>query len=217
MSEEKQEDKPQKAPRSDKFAKLLALKSFQAVKQHLIAGFSLPDVAQFIQEEKHEYLDVTRSSLITMLSRYRREMPPLQILESMAPSHVKHAMERFKKGEKELDRLEMLYEFQLRRLEIGHATEIMMNKLIPRVTFEVEQTLKIITRMHGVKMDLGVGGGRNLGTLRINDEMLDKIEEEDGPEVRAAMSNPESRFKVLSLVQELRKRSAEKEGTKEAQ
>jgi len=216
MSEEKRDvkqpgEKKKRAPQSNRFAKLLALKCFPEVKQHLIAGFSLPQVSEFIQEERKEYTDVTRSSLITILSRYRREMPPLQILENMAPSQVSDAMARFKKGEKELDRLESLYEFQLRRLEIGHATEIMMNRLLNRVTLEVDQTLRIIAKMHSVKMDLGVGGGRDLGTLHIDDEKLEKIEESHGPEVRAAMEDPESRVKVLNLAHALRKR-AEKQG-----
>ena len=60
----------------------------------------------------------------------------------------------------------------------------------------------ILVRRHEIKMDLGVGGGRNLGTLGIRPELQANVDKY-GEDVRSAAKSAESRSRVLALAKSL--------------
>ena len=185
------------------------------------SGHPLPKVAKWLQEEMGEYTDIGSASLVTTLSRYRQAMPAGDLLESRNILIASNAAKKIEKGIDELDAMESLYARINERIDLGMKLEKGRKKrgsspaipagLNPKMSQEFAVALQILARRHDLKMDLGLQRGSTLPSANISAEDAKKMEEKYGPDVGRALKSPESRAKVLSLVTELRKRTAKKE------
>ena len=166
-------------------------------------GFSLPDIAKWLQEDKAECGDLSRDSLVTTLYRYREDMKPMDVAQRLLPVVVKEAKEQIEKSLDELDELQKLYNLQRERIELGSQFEKTTRVLNKYMTQEIAQAAMILMKRHEIKMDLGHDGGRNLGTVGIRPELGASVIERYGDDVARTASDPLSRGKALSVAKAL--------------
>ena len=187
---------------STKYAKLKGLRCFKEVHEMVVSGWPLTEIAQYIQKQRSEYLDVTESTLLWTLTSYRKDLPPGELLAKTMPSSFKKAADKVRKGLDELAELEALYELQMKRINIDFKTEQKINKLMPTMTYEIRAAKDILKDMSQLKMDLGLDE-RHIGKLDLNtgpmpEELVAKYGRES---VGKVLGNPESRRKLLALVE----------------
>ena len=108
------------------------------------------------------------------------------------------------KGIEELDELEDLYRRQMARIEMGMGFENATKILNRHLNQEMALAVDILRKRHNIKMDLGVGGGRNLGSVTVRPELMMDVRERYDDETYSAIQDPESRNKVLSIVRSLK-------------
>lgn len=193
----------------ERFSKIKALECLDQLNEKLTSGYPIPGIAKWLQEEMMEYTDVSRDSLVTILSRYRNAMPPAQLVAPMSKVAVQ-AETRVMRGLDELDELEELYSIQKSRIMRYSALEANAPMPWVAVNKDIMLAATILVRRHEIKMDLGVGGGRNLGTLGIRPELQAKVDKY-GEDVQVAAKSPESRGRVLALAKSLVKLNEAKE------
>jgi hypothetical protein len=163
-------------------------------------GFPLTEVARWLQEDKNECADVTRESLVTILYRYREDMKPADVASALLPGVVQRAEKEIKESLNELEELQKLYHLQRDRIEIGAQFEKASRVLNKNMTQEIAQAASILMKRHEIKMDLGVDGGRDLGTVSIRPELSADVASRYGERVMQAASDPVSRGKALAVV-----------------
>lgn len=166
-------------------------------------GYSLPDIAKWLHEEKGECGDLTRDSLVTTLCRYRDDLKPMEVAERLLPSVVKEAKIAIEKSLDELDELQKLYNLQRERIEIGVHFEKASRILNKNMTQEIAQAASILMRRHEIKMDLGHEGGRNLGTLSVSPMLGASVSSKYDADIVQAANDPISRGKVLAVARAL--------------
>lgn len=167
----------------------------------LVSGWPISEVAQYVQKQRGEYTDVTEQTLIWTLTMYRKDLPPGEILAKSMGSTFKKVAERVRKGLDELTEMEKLYELQMLRIDIDFKNEKKINKLMPTMTKEISTAREILAAMAQLKMDLGVDE-RHLGKLDIDAKIPEETVAKYGrASVGKVLNNPESRRKLLSLVE----------------
>lgn len=200
-----------------RFGSIKELKCFDEVKRRLIDGEQTKDIARFIQEDCGEYLGVERTTVDQALGLFRKTFTPTELLAARTPKVVIDARKRFGDGSIELERLDELYEYQKLRLE--RLKKLEAKKILDfleaekgekkpswfsltnnRLGFEVMNLKEIIKTMHEIKMDLGLHGGRNLGTLTVAPQVTEDIRRSYGEGAARAFQNPESRGKIMSII-----------------
>ena len=210
MSDDRDRDRSDRGGEK-KFVKHSRIKNlgcFEEVHNKVISGHPLPEVARYIQEDMLESTDIGKDSLVTMLSRYRKDVAPQEITNSLLPTVAFEAEKRVLKGIEELEELEDLYKRQMERIEMGMKFETATNILNRHLNSEIALAADILRKRHNIKMDTGVGGGRNLGTLGIRPELQMKVDSYSTDIVEAVKSH-ESKGRVLSLAKALVKVSKE--------
>lgn len=166
-------------------------------------GFPLPEVAKWLQEDKGECSDLTHDSLVTTLYRYREDMKPIDVAKRLLPSVVQAAHAVIEKSVDELEELQKLYNLQRERIDIGVQFEKASRVLNKNMTQEIAQAAHILMRRHEIKMDLGVQGGRNLGTLSIRPELSERVSSGYSSDILATANDPLSRGKALAVARAL--------------
>lgn len=167
----------------------------------VISGWPLIEVSQYIQKQRGEYTDVTEQTLSWTLQRYRSDLPPGELVARALPKSFSKAAERVRKGLDELAEFERLYEIQMKRIGIDFETEKKINKLFPTMTNEIRAAKDILVEMAKLKMDLGLDE-RHIGKLEVETGVPEEIVARYGrPSVAKVLGNPESRRKLLSLVE----------------
>lgn len=195
----------------DKHSRIKGLRCYKRVYEMMAAGYPMPGIAKFVQEQG-ECEDITRDSLITALKRFSVDMVIGDKLTTRLPHVIVNAHKEFADKLDELRRLEKQYEAQLYRFDAAHAQERMNDTIDRRVDRIQDGLVRIITRMHNIKMDLGLSGSRDLGTLTVSAERIEEIKQKYGDGAARAMADPVSRGKVLAVLQAARD-SAEVSGT----
>jgi hypothetical protein len=184
-----------------KYKKIRALNCYEQVHEMLLSGYPAPHVAQYVQKRMKEYQHVTRSSMILMLQQYRRDMiTEGEMVQTTLPRIFQTAEKRFSNKMIELERLEEIFISQQYRFDILHAEERMTGAIDAQVDRIVKEMRDTLTRMHSIKMDLGLVGSRDLGTLTISAERLETIKEKYGTGAARAMADPVSRGRVLAAL-----------------
>jgi len=193
--------KAETASRSiDKFKRIRSLKCYVQVEEMLYAGYPPSAVANFIQSRMNEYRDVKRSSLIEMLKRFRQSMREGGMIHSTLPRVFATAEKKFANKMKELERLEDQYNAQQYRFDVLHAEERMTGNINPQVDKIDKRMESIITRIHSIKMDLGLVGSRDLGTITVSAERVEYIKNKYGAGASDAFKDPVSRGRVLAAL-----------------
>lgn len=211
--------KPKRAQppgRENRFRKLRALTCYQEVYDRLCSGWPLGQVARFIQEERHEYKEISRSGLEQQLTEFRKQMPPGDLVQKRFPEVFEAAKEKVEKGINELEELEELYRIQMHRIGVDFSTEKAIKKLLPSMTAEIREARQLLESMANLKLEMGVisraerGTNVNVGVTveaSISDETAGTFGD---PSVRAVLEDPESRRKVMGIVERFMKLPAPK-------
>jgi predicted metal-dependent hydrolase len=161
----------------------------------------MQELARYIQDERREYRDVTRPSLVNMLHKYRATFPPGSLIAKRLPKVFSKAAEQVRKGVDEVKELEELVLLQKKRLKIDSGTEKKIGKLLPTTVQEVRALREVLSTLKDVKMDLGLSK-RHLGELSVDTTLIAGVIGCYGsPSVAKVMQNAQSRQKVLGVAE----------------
>jgi hypothetical protein len=187
--------------RATKFTKIRALDCFESVHQRILDGCDSPSIAKFIQEERGEYLDAARTTVISALNYYRSSLPPGELVAKRLPGAFNDAVKKLAKSVDEVKELEWLTRFQKRRLRIDGDTETKINKLLPTMTQEVRAHVEVLRTLASVKMDLGLNK-RHLGSLEVDATLVADVMGRYGTaSVAKVLQSPDSRQKVMGVAE----------------
>lgn len=196
------EDIPRPTKRSrPKHQKIRKLRCFKQLHYRLVSGWTLKECAQWLQKEKGELRKLTEASLIVALGRYRSDIPEDERV--FDPEDAVDPDEFLPKGIEEINETERLYQMQLRRIEHAMGREQTGDALDKHLNPEIALALDLLKRSHEMKMDLGMGGGKNLGTMTFRPELMVEINQKYGDDIGGAVADSESRNKVLSIARSL--------------
>lgn len=196
-----------------------ALACYQEVYQRICAGWPLAQVARFVHEERHEYTKISRHGLEQQLAEFRKQMPPGDLVQKRFPEVFDQAKEAVEESIDELKELEELYRIQMHRVGVDFATEKGIGKLMPSMTAEIREARNLLKDMAELKMDMGVLGRAPKGVdVSVGVELEATIPEDvmakfgDGA-VSKVLQDPESRRKVMGVVERFLKLPAASEDT----
>lgn len=180
-----------------------SLKCFDEVYQRVLEGWPLLGLAKYIQEQRKEALNISRGALVAQLARFRKTVPPEELVRRKLPKASLDAFKKLENGLDELSEMQRLYKLQMRRIGIDHEHEKSIKKLFPSMGQEVRIGLEILRAYADLKMDLGLAK-RQIGQIEVESRLLaDVAVRYNKPEVQKVMSDSQSRQKVLSLVERL--------------
>ena len=152
----KNEKSPKKRKqRSNSFRRLKELPCFQEMDMKIKAAISVEEVARWLQEDMLQVPEVQRKTLVRQLYRYKASLPPGDIVKA-PPLYLKKAIEQLKRGVNELEELEHLYLFQLKRISIDAQTEEKINKLFAGTSREIQLAADLLVKILDKKMALGL-------------------------------------------------------------
>ncbi len=171
-------------PSSGAFKRLRGLYCFNEMDKKVKAGISVEEVARWLQEDLMQLPEVKRETLVRQLYRYKASLPPGQIVTA-PPLYLKRAIEKLKRGVNELEELEHLYLFQLKRISIDAETEEKINKLFSGTGREIQLAADLLTRMLDKKMELG-----------LIDKQPEKLEISGGMQVTGDSTDEDTRHRL---------------------
>lgn len=203
VRKERESGKRTPIPPNVRHSRFLNLECKNELDERICAGYTMPQIARWLQTEKQLCTDVGYDSLCTMLSRYRQEMKPAQLIAPRMPKTIEKANETVEKGLDELEELEKLYALQMERVSLGMDFEKKTKILNRFVNQEVALAAQILVRRHEIKMDLGVNGGRDIGTLTVKPEIRLAVENAHGEGVARAIADPAAAGKVYDLYERM--------------
>lgn len=191
--------------------RLRTLDCFQKIREMMLEGQSLADIAAFIQDEQGEYSDVGRASLIRTLHRYRQSVPPGELVAARLPKKHAEALKEVAKGVDELAELRVIYDMQMERVKKILPVEAkMQNVLFPNLSGEMRVLLEILREVTAVKKARGLhelpapGAGEESGTQASAPvPAVAVLERSYGPAASSVLKNPESVHRVMSIFRTL--------------
>jgi len=173
------------------------------VERRLRLGWASQKIAEYIQNDAGELVDVPISSLRKMIDEYRKTIPPSELaLTSQNFLAQQKANRRAAEGFNELEELEKLYQLQMKRIEIDVGNEEKINKLLPTTGREIFYAMKLLKQSSDLKMDLGLAT-RQLGEVSLAGQSAVQISNRYNGGVGQVLTDPDSRRKVLSMVESL--------------
>jgi hypothetical protein len=176
---------------------------FDEVDRRIRLGWSAPDLAKFIQEESGELTHLSATYVQKMIHDLRSKIPPADLLLTTQNTNVAvHAAQRLANGMYELEKLNELYDLQMDRIKIDVENEKKINKLFPSTGREIFYAMKILNQASELKMNLGIAK-RQLGEVSVTGAAAVQIADRYSDGVGKVMSDPDSRRKVLGMVETL--------------
>jgi len=180
------------------------LRCFQEVYERICAGYPMPEIARYVQEEEGESTDIPRATLAEDLRLFMHaEVVPADLIAPRLPHLVVKAQREFNDRLEDLRRLERAYEVLLYRLDLAHGMERRTGVIDPNVDRHAKSLIDLVARMHEIKMDLGLTGSRDLGTLTVSAERLQEIKDRYGEGAARAFADPVQRAQVLGLLKRI--------------
>jgi hypothetical protein len=196
------------APNKKKGTALRECRCFDEVERRIRMGWSSNDVVRMIQEDQNELTHLSAKYVKKMVDEFRQSIPPAElVLSTRNPIAAKHANTKLSNGLNELSELQRLYEMQMKRVEIDVTNEANINKLFPTTGREIFVAMKILKQSATLKMDLGLAK-RQLGELSVTGQASMAIATRHGENMGAIMTSPDSRRRVLGMVETLMALSA---------
>jgi hypothetical protein len=139
------------------FKRIKELDCFDEVDARIKAGISPDEVARWLQEDMFQLGDIQRDSVRRQLYRFKASLPPAELLKAIEePLFIKKAIDKMRRGINEIDELEKLYLFQLRRISKDAETEDKINKLFKGTNKEIQLATELLEKMVKLKMELGL-------------------------------------------------------------
>lgn len=184
---------------SKRFDRLRGLSCFQDVHQRLISGWPVHRTAKLLQEVYGEYKDITLDSLETLLTEYRKTIPPTEFIRENIPEVALQAIDKLNEGLDELEELRRLYRLQWARIETDVTIENRVKKLLPTTRGEIETARKLLETSAQLRIELGRLSTGNSGPDH-HAALLTDVQTSFGTEaVRDVLARPEARQKVLAV------------------
>lgn len=189
----------------DKYQKLRSLQCFDLVYARIKDGWPITEIARFIQEDKHEYTEVSRAGLVSVITGFRSSLPPAELIKKRLPDAFIEAKKELDDTIDEVREMEELYRLQMRRVKIDVAIEEKIGKLMPTMTSEIKEARQLLESVANLKMDMGVHSRvpqKHEVSVDV-DEILEKdLSQHFGsPTVKKVLENPESRHRVMGTVE----------------
>lgn len=201
MTTPKNRVKPVSRAGDSKHKRIKSLDCFEEVHEMVITGWTLVDIAKHIQKIKGEADDITEDAVVWALGEYRKDLPPGVLVQKSLPAVFTAAAKQLATGLDALAEMENLFRIQMKRLHIDHEMEVTMGKLLPTMTAEIRMAKDILGAYSEMQMDLGVIK-RQLGTVDLDASGLSEVAAHYGKEsVKNVLENPQSRRKLLGLVE----------------
>jgi hypothetical protein len=195
--------------RDNAHKRIKTLKCYQEVYDRILEGWPPSNIAAFIQDIRHEATDLTREGMISAIVDFRASLPPAELIKKRLTKTYTDAAQEVEEGIDEIKELEKLYKLQMRRITIDAETEKKINKLLPTTGQEVRIAREILSTYADLKMDLGLSK-RHLGQMDIDARVAADVAVRytNKAEVQQVLNDPQSRKKVLNLVERLVSKSA---------
>tara|TARA_B100001094_G_scaffold294543_1_gene315253 strand:- start:372 stop:1034 length:663 start_codon:yes stop_codon:yes gene_type:complete len=191
--------------RVKRFSRFTGLSCFDEFEAKISYGYTNHAIATWLQDEKGKCKDVKPRSLATMVGRYRKALPPMKrgIKPDVRGQVQEKALKEVEKSIDELKEVSKLYRIQMDRVSEGVEQEAEIRGLVKTLGQEINLAASLLRQSHAIKMDLGLDGGRDLGTVTVRPEVLLSVKENHGDSVYSAISSPQSRGKVLAIAKQL--------------
>ena len=200
-----------KKNRGGKFSSIQKLACIDEVNDMLRAGRTLASVARFIQEDRLEYTSASPGSLAARLGVYRRSMKPAELVAPRQPVAIERAQAKLDAGINVVTEIQRLYEIQLERIGGARDMEVKQEVMLKFLGAEISTAANLLKTHHDMTMDLGLNGGRSLGTLTIKPEVVEQVRGSHGHGAAKALTNQESSGKVLSIFNKLSRHASAQE------
>lgn len=187
--------------RETRFLRLRSLKCFKEAHARVLEGWSGRKVAEFIQQERKEYTDISVDSLDAQINEYRASLPKGEVVQERLPRFFADAAKAVEEEFDSLSELKRLYKIQMERIEIDLVHERGMKKLMPQtMTQEMRAAREILHDISELEMDLGLNQ-RKLGKVDIEARVVSEVASRYDDAVGKAMESPESRRKLLGIAE----------------
>lgn len=181
--------------------KIRALSRYPEVHDKLISGWSVPDIARFIQEECKEMTSLSRKQMEAAVQRFRQNMSPADKAGKLLPAVVQNAAKEIEQGLDELAELERLYGLQLERINRGLEVERAVKLNGNTLGQEFRIAKEIIDASAKLKQSLGLyNNAPREVNVNVNATMTSTHTDIT---VAQVIENPEKRSKILGLVNKL--------------
>ncbi|MDD5307608.1 MAG: hypothetical protein PHU25_09850 [Deltaproteobacteria bacterium] len=178
----------------------------------LAAGTPMAEVSRWVQDEMGEMLDWDRGTLANRLGELKAMIPLADLLTQQDPATVAASRREFNDRLEDLRTLARLEVLAWYRMDILHGQERLTGRINPEVSKEIRNIADLATRSHSIRMDLGLTGSRDLGTLSVSAEKIEEIRQRYGEQAAAAFSDPVRRERVLSVVRQAMRLAARERG-----
>ena len=133
------------------------------VKAKILDHEPLTLVARYIHE-KGEYADVNEASLVRVLQRYKRQIPPGDFVKAALPQVVHEAEAKIEAGLNVLDEIGELFRLQKARITKLYKVESeMQSVLFPNLSQEFRVAAELLQAHTAMRAKLGLTGGRGGG------------------------------------------------------
>lgn len=176
---------------------------FEEVERRTRMGWPSSDLAKFIQEDSQELVHLSQSYVRKMVDDFRKTIPPAELLLTTQNTTVAmHSAQKVANGMEELAKLSELYDLQMDRIKIDVENEKKINKLFQTTGREIFYAMKILKQTSDLKMDLGLAK-RQLGEVSVSGQAAVQIGDRYTDGVGRVMADPDSRRKVLGMVETL--------------
>jgi hypothetical protein len=185
------------------FQKLRAITCFSEVHERITKGWPISDLARWVQEEMLEYTDAKRSTLISVLTRYRDSLPPAERAKHTLPQSHIDAVEEVEEILDELRQYAVTIKDQVKRYKKGMAVEDKIGTLLPGLGQEIRIVGELLKQSASLKMDLGLNE-RHLGTVDVEATLIGNVADRyAGTEVEKVIGNPKSRRRLQGIAEHL--------------
>lgn len=188
--------------RDEGFQALRRLRCFNEVHERLLAGWSVSELARFIQDDRSEYGNVSRQGLMQVLQRYRDSIPPAQLMRRALPKEFEDAKKQVDDGLNALDELRDLYRLQMKRVAIGWNNEQNIKILLPTMTQEIRVARELLSGIADLEMDLGLAT-RAADEVNVNVNVSADLGKYGKKSIETVMNDPVRRRKVLNVAERM--------------
>lgn len=200
-----------------KISKIEELKCYPEVLNMIKAGYAATVIADFIQQERKEYLEVSRKGVCNTLYRYIKNMPGADIVRERLPAVYMAIVSSIKDQIDGIQAMSNLFHIQFDRLMVDYATEKAVGKLFDSNSRNVQICSDIAFKMEEMKLKVAGSYARTNPTISSstktieeqNDETKRKIAEKYGSRMAAIGSDPARRRKLLDLYERISKAGEE--------
>ena len=200
-----------KRSKPKRFVKVHQLKCFEEVEERIKLGWQISRVADFVQQERGEYVEVTRDSLMKTLTSFRDTIAATELIQTRMPEKVLEMQEEAEDALDEVKELAALYKLQMERVDMEVGTEKTLKKLFKGTGNEIFIAMKVLQTIAAIKMDYGLKKRDPSSMPQTNVNVLSIDTAKFGSEVvQSVVKDPVSRRKVLSLIEKMSKLEAER-------